>query len=141
MIFARIESQFVNPTYHKMARIQIITIVINFFFILSIAYLIVKGKLREEYAIVWLVCTLFLGIFSVWRNGLEVLSRLFGVYEAPNLVFTGFIFIILIYLLHLSIVNSKLQKNLTKLAQEIALLKEENERKAKEESGKVSSND
>lgn len=124
-----------------MARIQIITIVINFFFILSIAYLIVKGKLREEYAIVWLVCTLFLGIFSVWRNGLEVLSRLFGVYEAPNLVFTGFIFIILIYLLHLSIVNSKLQKNLTRLAQEIALLKEENERKAKEKSKNISSND
>lgn len=116
-----------------MERIQIITIVINFFFLLSIAYLIVKGKLREEYAIVWLVCTLFLGIFAIWRNGLEVLSKLFGVYEAPNLVFTGFIFIILIYLLHLSIVNSKLQKHMTKLAQEIALLKQENDR-AKQES-------
>lgn len=121
-----------------MARIQIITIVINFFFILSIAYLIIKGKLREEYAIVWLICTIFLGLFSIWRNGLEVLSRLFGVYEAPNLVFTGFIFIILIYLLHLSIVNSKLQKNLTSLAQEIALLKEENERKEKERIEKTS---
>lgn len=119
-----------------MARIQIITIVINFFFILYIAYLIVKGKLREEYAIVWLVCTIFLAIFSIWRNGLEVISRLFGVYEAPNLVFTAFIFVILIYLLHLSIVNSKLQKNLTRLAQEIALLKEENEKKAKQESEK-----
>ncbi|RFS13664.1 DUF2304 domain-containing protein [Emticicia sp. C21] len=115
-----------------MARIQIITIVINFFFILSIAYLIIKGKLREEYAIVWLICTIVLGVFSIWRNGLEVMSRLFGVYEAPNLVFTGFIFIILIYLLHLSIVNSKLQKNMTKLAQEIALLKQENEQKMKE---------
>ncbi|MBA4853246.1 DUF2304 domain-containing protein [Emticicia sp. BO119] len=117
-----------------MERIQIITIIVNFFFLLSIAYLIVKGKLREEYAIVWLVCTLFLGIFSIWRNGLEVFSRLFGVYEAPNLVFTGFIFIILVYLLHLSIVNSKLQKNMTKLAQEIALLKQENEENAKKES-------
>lgn len=124
-----------------MAKIQIITIVINFFFLLSIAYLIVKGKLREEYAIVWLVCTIFLGIFSIWRNGLEVISRLFGVYDAPNLVFTGFIFIILIYLLHLSIVNSKLQKNLTSLAQEIALLKQENERKAKDESGNAPSLD
>lgn len=124
-----------------MARIQIITIVINFFFILSIAYLIVKGKLREEYAIVWLICTVFLGVFSIWRNGLEVISRLFGVYEAPNLVFTGFIFIILIYLLHLSIVNSKLQKNMTRLAQEIALLKQENEQKAKEAEPPKGNND
>lgn len=117
-----------------MERIQIITIIINLFFLISIARLIVKGKLREEYAIVWLVCTVLLGIFAIWRDGLEVIARLFGVYEAPNLVFTGFIFIILIYLLHLSIVNSKLQKNLTKLTQEIALLKQDNEQLAKEES-------
>ncbi|MFD2521720.1 DUF2304 domain-containing protein [Emticicia soli] len=117
-----------------MERIQIITIVINLFFLISIARLIVKGKLREEYAIVWLVCTVLLGIFAIWRDGLEIIARLFGVYDAPNLVFTGFIFIILIYLLHLSIVNSKLQKNLTKLTQEIALLKQDNEQLAKEES-------
>ncbi|WP_259014721.1 DUF2304 domain-containing protein [Emticicia fluvialis] len=119
-----------------MARIQIITIVINFAFLLSIAWLILKGKLREEYAIVWLVCTVLLGVFAIWRDGLEVMARLFGVYEAPNLVFTGFIFLILIYLLHLSIVNSKLQKNVTRLAQEIALLKQENEEKANKEQSK-----
>lgn len=124
-----------------MERIQIITIVINLFFLVSIARLIVKGKLREEYAIVWLVCTVLLGIFAIWRDGLEVIARLFGVYEAPNLVFTGFIFIILIYLLHLSIVNSKLQKNLTKLTQEIALLKQDNEQLAKEESTDLSEAD
>ena len=119
-----------------MARIQIITIAINFAFLLSIAYLILKGKLREEYAIVWLICTVFLGVFAVWRDGLEVMARLFGVYEAPNLVFTGFIFLILIYLLHLSIVNSKLQKSVTELAQEIALLKQENEERSKQEQNK-----
>lgn len=124
-----------------MERIQIITIIINLFFLISIARLIVKGKLREEYAIVWLVCTVLLGIFAIWRDGLEVIARLFGVYEAPNLVFTGFIFIILIYLLHLSIVNSKLQKNLTKLTQEIALLKQDNEQLAKEESTDLSEAD
>lgn len=128
-----------SPT--TMERIQIITIVINLFFLISIARLIVKGKLREEYAIVWLVCTVLLGIFAIWRDGLEVIARLFGVYEAPNLVFTGFIFIILIYLLHLSIVNSKLQKNLTKLTQEIALLKQNNEQLAKEESKDLSEAD
>ncbi|RXK85305.1 DUF2304 domain-containing protein [Filimonas effusa] len=108
-----------------MVRIQLITIAINLLFLFYISYLIVKGKLREEYAIVWLVCTALLTLFSFWRDGLEVMARLFGVYEAPNLVFTVMIFIILIYLLHLSIVNSKLQKNMTRLTQEIALLKEE----------------
>ena len=107
-----------------MARIQIITIIVNFLFIAYIARLIIKGRLREEYAIVWVVCTLFLTIFSFWRNGLEIMAKLLGVYEAPNLVFTGAIFAILIYLLHISVVVSKLQNNIRKLTQEMALLKE-----------------
>jgi hypothetical protein len=111
-----------------MERIQIIAIIINFLFLLFIARLIIKGKLREEYAIVWLICTVLLVIFSFWRNGLEVFADAFGIFDAPNLLFSGFIFIILIYLLHLSIVNSKLQKNITNLTQEIALLKQKIEK-------------
>jgi hypothetical protein len=108
-----------------MAKIQIITIIANILFLFYISRLIIKGKLREEYAIVWVICTLFLMVFAFWRNGLEVMARLTGVYEAPNLVFTGFIFAILIYLLHLSVVASKLYNDNKKLGQEIALLKEE----------------
>jgi hypothetical protein len=110
-----------------MARIQLIAILVSLCFLAYISYLIIKGKLREEYAITWIVCTIILIIFSFWRNGLEVMSRLFGVFEAPNLVFTAAIFAILIYLLHLSVVNSKLQANNKKLSQEIALLKEKME--------------
>lgn len=108
-----------------MARIQIIAIVVSMLFLMYISYLIIKGKLREEYAITWIACTLILIVFSFWRNGLEVISHIFGVYEAPNLVFTGAIFAILIYLLHLSVVNSRLHADNKKLAQEIALLKEQ----------------
>jgi hypothetical protein len=106
-----------------MVRIQILTIVTNILFLVYISRLIVKGKLREEYAIVWIVCTLFIMVFSFWRKGLDVMAHLLGVYEAPNLVFTGAIFAILIYLLHLSIVASKLQNNIKQLSQEIALMK------------------
>ena len=112
-----------------MFRIQLITIIVNVFFLVYIAFLIVKGKLREEYAIVWGLCTLVLMFFSIWRNGLEVVSKLFGIYQAPNLVFTASIFVVFIYLLHLSVVSSKLHEQNKKLAQEIALLKFELEKK------------
>src|SRR5580698_8210829 len=108
-----------------MLRIQIITIIVNLLFILYIARLIVKGKLREEYAIVWIICTVFLMVFSFWPDGLELLRKMTGVVVAANLVFTGFIFAILVYLLHLSVVASKLHNNNKKLAQEISLLKEQ----------------
>jgi hypothetical protein len=108
-----------------MVKIQIITIIINILFVLYISRLIVKGKLREEYAIVWVICTVFLMVFAFWRNGLELMAKITGVYVATNLVFTGFIFAILIYLLHLSVVASKLHNDNKKLAQEISLLKEQ----------------
>lgn len=112
-----------------MAKIQIIAIAISLLFLLYIIRLIIKGKLREEYSIVWIVCTIVLIVFSFWRNGLEVMAKLLGVYEAPNLIFTGAIFAILIYLLHLSVVISKLQSQNKQLAQDIALLKEKMEQK------------
>ena len=108
-----------------MIKIQIIAIAVSLMFLLYIVRLIIKGKLREEYSIVWIVCTVVLIVFSFWRNGLEIIANILGVYQAPNLVFTGAIFAILIYLLHLSIVVSKLHSQNKQLAQDIALLKNE----------------
>lgn len=105
-----------------MVRVQIIAIATSLIFLLYIGRLIVKGRLREEYSFVWIVSTIVLLVFSFWRDGLEVVANFLGVYEAPNLVFAAAIFIIMIYLLHLSTVSSKLQEQNKKLTQEIALL-------------------
>lgn len=106
-----------------MERIQIISIAASLLFLLYIGWLIVKGKLREEYAIVWIICTAVLIVFSFWRHGLDVVSDILGIDAPPNMVFTGAIFAVLIYLLHLSVTVSKLQKQNKILSQEIALLK------------------
>jgi hypothetical protein len=107
-----------------MGRIQIIAIITSLLFLLLVARLIIRGKLREEYAIAWICCTFVLVLFSFWRNGLEVLAALMGIIAAPNLVFTGATCAIFIYLLHLSLVVSRLHEQNKTLAQEMALLKE-----------------
>ena len=107
-----------------MERVQIIAIVASILFILFIARLILRGKLREEYAIIWIVCSILLIVFSFWRSGLDVVSNFIGIKAPPNLVFTGAIFAVLVYLLPLSVVVSKLQEQNKKLAQEIALMNE-----------------
>lgn len=111
-------------------RIQIISIVVSISFLVYIGYLVVKGKLREEYAIFWIICTIILITFSFWREGLAILSRLLGVFDAPNLVFMGAILGIFIYLIHLSVVVSKLHEKNKKLSQEIALLKNKLEKES-----------
>ena len=112
-----------------MAKIQIIAITASLLFLVYIIRLILKGKLREEYSIVWILCTAILITFSFWREGLEVMADILGVYEAPNLIFTGALFAVFIYLLHLSVVASKLQNHNKDLAQDIAILKEKLEQK------------
>jgi len=106
-----------------MLRAQVIIIIISVLFLFLVFRLVVKGRLREEYAIVWLLLTGILVTFSFWEKGLRILSDMVGVSVPANLVFTMSIFIILVYLLHLSLVASKLQNQNKLMAQEMALLK------------------
>lgn len=105
-------------------RLQIIAIIMALIFMFFIFRLIVKGKLREEYSFIWIACTFFLLLFSLWRDGLDVIAKLLGVFYAPSLIFLGAIFAIVIFLVHLSVVNSKQHQQIKELAQELALLRE-----------------
>lgn len=116
-----------------MDRIQFIAIVVSLFFLSYVMWQIKKGRLREEYAFIWILSTVVLIAFSLWRNGLDILAHTFGVVAPPNLAFAGAIFAILIYLLHLSLTVSKLQYQNKTLAQEIALLKEKLEKSLKKD--------
>ena len=106
------------------AKAQLISIVASFCFLAYIASLIIRGRLRVEYSIVWIVSSFILILFSFWRSGLELLAGWLGVYAGINLAFAGAIFAVFIYLLHLSIVASRLHDQNRSLAQQIALLKE-----------------
>ena len=114
-----------------MERIQIISIGASLLFLIYIGWLIVKGKLREEYAIVWIISTAILILFSFWRKGIDIVSKILGIIDPPNMVFTGAIFIVLIYLLHLSVTVSKLQQQNKTLAQDIAMLKNKEKKEEK----------
>ncbi len=105
-------------------RLQIIAIISALIFMFFIFRLISKGKLREEYSFIWIICTGLLLFFSIWRNGLDIIANLLGVFYAPSLIFMGAIFAIVVFLVHLSVVNSKQHKQIKELAQELALLKE-----------------
>ncbi len=105
-------------------RLQLLAISIAILFMFFIFRLIAKGKLREEYSFIWIICTALLLLFAIWRNGLDVIAKLMGIYYAPSLIFLGAIFAIVIFLVHLSVVNSRQHKQIKDLTQEMALFKE-----------------
>jgi len=104
-------------------KIQVISIIVSVLFMGVVIRLIVKGKLRIEYSILWLLATCILIVFSLWRNGLDKLAEILDVNYAPALFFLGAIFVILIFLIHLSVVNSKQHEQIKRLTQDIALLR------------------
>lgn len=105
--------------------IQVFSLIGTLIFLAFIARLIVRGKLREEYSFIWIVCAIILLVFSAWRDGLTQISRLLGVFYPPSLIFLTAIFAIICFLVHLSVVNSKLQNSIKELTQEMAILKKE----------------
>jgi hypothetical protein len=112
-------------------KIQVLSILGSLLFLAFIARLILRGKLREEYSVIWIACTAFLLFFSIWRDGLEKIAGLLGVYYAPSLIFLFGFFAIILFLVHLSMVASRQHKQLKELAQELALLKRQNETRKK----------
>jgi len=87
--------------------------------------LIRRGRLKEKYSLLWLLAGTMLLILSASRELLEYLSRLVGIFYPPSLLFLlAFLFLLLITL-HFSVVISGLSEKNKKLAQELALLRQE----------------
>jgi hypothetical protein len=91
-----------------------------------IVELIRSRRLRERYALLWLVTGVVLLALSVWRDGLNTIAGWAGVTGYPPAVLfaLGLLFVIVV-LLHYSTVISRLSDQNTILAQRVALLEAE----------------
>lgn len=114
-------------------KIQLLSILGSAIFMIIIFQLVIKGKMREEYSILWILCTILLLVFSFWRDGLDMIAGALGVYYAPSLVFLVGLFVIIIFLVHLSVVNSNQHLQIKNLAQTLALLEKKLAEKDKTE--------
>jgi hypothetical protein len=88
--------------------------------------LIRRHRLRERYALLWLLTGVVLLVLSLWRDGLNTIAGWTGVTGYPPAVLfaLGLLFVIVV-LLHYSTVISKLSDENTILAQRVALLEAE----------------
>ena len=91
--------------------------------VLVVFELIRSRRLREQYALLWLVTGLVLVVLSAWRGGLNTIAGWLGVRGYPPAVLfaVGLLFVILV-LLHYSTVISRLADQNVVLAQKLALL-------------------
>jgi len=87
--------------------------------------LIRSRRLRERYALLWLLTGVVLLVLSLWRGGLNTIAGWFGVetYPPAMLGAVGALFF-LVVLLHYSTVISRLYDQNVILAQRLALLEQ-----------------
>jgi Uncharacterized conserved protein (DUF2304) len=94
--------------------------------LLVVFELIRSRRLRERYALLWLLTGTVLLVLSVWRGGLNTMAHWAGVETyPPAILFAVASFFVLAVLLHYSTVISKLSDQNSILAQRLALLEEQ----------------
>jgi hypothetical protein len=99
--------------------------------LLIVFELIRSRRLRERYALLWLLTGVVLLVLSAWRAGLNTIAHWVGVQTyPPAILFAVASLFILVVLLHYSTVISKLSDQNSLLAQRIALLEEKLEGRA-----------
>ena len=104
-------------------KISIAATIVSLLLVLGVFELIRSRRLRERYALLWLVTGVVLVVLSAWRGGLNTIAGWVGVRGYPPAVLfaVGLLFVILV-LLHYSTVISRLSDQNTILAQRLALL-------------------
>lgn len=110
-----------------------ITAAAGFGFLMLTGELIRRRKIEERYALLWLLLGGVMALFSFSPGLLERLSRLLQVHYAPSLLFLLGLLFSFAFILHLTLVMSRMHRRMVRLAQEVAILKEE-----LEEAGAVS---
>ncbi|HEY0416547.1 MAG TPA: DUF2304 domain-containing protein [Gaiellaceae bacterium] len=107
-------------------KVSIAATIASLVLVLVVFELVRSRRLRERYALLWLLTGFVLVALSAWRGGLNTIAGWLGVRGYPPAVLfaVGLLFVILV-LLHYSTVISRLADQNVILAQRIALLEVE----------------
>jgi hypothetical protein len=83
--------------------------------------LVRRRRLHETYSLLWIMAAAVLVVVSLWTDFLVWLRNLTGAVSANSIIFTlGFLFVF-IFLLHVSVRLSQMQKQIRELSQNAAL--------------------
>ena len=106
-----------------LTKFQVIIGILSLVLLLGTFELIRKGRLREEYSILWLFTGGVTLVLSFWPQFFlsKFLTQITGLYYLSAVVVIAFLFLLLI-VLHFSVVVSKLTDRNKELAQRHSLL-------------------
>lgn len=102
---------------------KIVSLSLSLGIFVFVVWLIRERRLREKYAILWLITSLFVILLTISRTVLESVALAIGIYYPPSLLFLIGVLFLLMVAIGQSVSLSHLSQCNHKLAQELALLK------------------
>jgi hypothetical protein len=108
-----------------MDRVQWVSILGSAGLLVVVFELVRSRRLQEEYSLLWLFTGGVLLLLSCWRGLLDRMAQATGIHYPPSALFLVGLGFLLVILLHFSVIISDLSERTKKLAQEVALLREE----------------
>lgn len=115
-----------------MTRVTLFSICASTALLLYILEMVRRRRLREEYSILWLAGSVVILVLSLKQDWLISIAKTAGIAYPPSFLFLVGILFILLILIHFSIAISKLHQMNKKMAQEIAMMKNNLSGKEKE---------
>lgn len=110
-------------------RISLIAAAASLLLLLVVFELIRSRRLRERYALLWLLTGFVMLALSLWKDGLDTIAGVVGIHYPPSALFVLGSLFILVVLLDYSTVISRLSDENIALAQRLALLEAELDRR------------
>jgi len=111
-----------NP--YPIGPVQIFSILFSILLLVLIFLLIRRKKIREEYAILWIVIFMIFLLFSIFRGLIDKISSLLGIQYQPASLFLILIGCIFLMLFHFSFVISDMKRKLNAMATALTILEE-----------------
>jgi hypothetical protein len=103
-------------------RVSIIAAIASLLLLVIVFELIRSHRLRERYALLWLLTATVSLVLALWRDGLGKIADAAGISYPPSALFVLVSIFLLLVLLHYSTVISQLSDESRILAQRLALL-------------------
>ena len=101
---------------------KVFSVIASSCILITIIYLVKKGKLREEYTWIWVVTGFILMLLVLWYDLLLFLTKIIGAVVPTTTLFIFGILFLVILSLHFAVKISCLTDQVKNLAQEISLL-------------------
>lgn len=104
--------------------VYILSIAFSIVFLIMIIELVRKNRLLEKYSLLWILFGVVFLLMSSTPWFIEKIAMILNIKYAPSVLFLFGMVYLIMYSLHITMVLSRQSEKVTRLTQEIAILKE-----------------